>query len=130
MVIMNEPQNRVRTWMRAIGQATPSKPCIPDKDTCDLRVDLIDEELYELCEALSRKDMVETYDALNDLLYVVIGAAVACGMELQPGWLEVCRSNDTKVVDGFKDAAGKWRKGPSYEAPKLGPILKELEAHP
>ena len=124
---MNEPQNRVRTWMRAIGQETPDNPCIPDKATCRLRIDLIDEELGELYDALSAGDKVGTYDALNDLLYVVIGAAVACGMELQPGWLEVCRSNDTKVIDGYKDVAGKWRKGPSYQTPELGPILEKME---
>jgi predicted HAD superfamily Cof-like phosphohydrolase len=40
-------------------------PIIPDKKRCDLRVDLIQEELNELQQAIIDNDMVEVADALR-----------------------------------------------------------------
>jgi predicted HAD superfamily Cof-like phosphohydrolase len=46
------------------------------------RLDLIKEEILELTEAISQKDIKETLDALCDILYVVYGMACTFGINL------------------------------------------------
>lgn len=122
---MEIEEQQVKEFMMKSGQYCPFRPMIPDKDTRYLRVSLIQEELDELDLALSTHDLVEAADAIADLLYVVLGTAVACGIKIQPIWDEVHRSNMTKFIDGHKNADGKWVKGPSYTPANLGPIIAE-----
>ncbi len=44
--------------------------------------------------------VVEAYDAVLDLMYVVAGTAVAQGTQMAPGWVEVQRSNMAKFGPG------------------------------
>lgn len=48
----------------------------------ELRVALIREELSELAEALEQNDFIEVVDALADILYVVYGAGITHGINL------------------------------------------------
>lgn len=98
-------------------------PCIPDEKEQKLRVKLIQEELDELKEAFEKNDVVEVADALADLMYVVLGSAVTCGVNIEPVFMEVHRSNMTKK-GGYKDEHGKWVKPKTYEPAKLLPILE------
>lgn len=98
-------------------------PCIPDEKEQALRVKLIQEELTELAEGFKNSDVVEVADALGDLLYVVLGAAVTCGINLEPVFHEVHRSNMTKK-GGYKNEHGKLIKPATYEPVKLLPILE------
>ena len=82
------------------------------------RFRLIDEEKGELQTAWHQKDIVEIADALGDLAYVVLGTAVACGIEIGPILREIHRSNMTKEVGQFKPV-----KGPDYTPPSLRPLL-------
>ena len=63
----------------------------------ELRVDLIEEEVEELVEAIANKDMVEIADALTDILYVVYGAGHAFGIDLDECFTEVHASNMSKI---------------------------------
>ena len=47
-----------------------------------LRLDLIDEEIKELHEAITNNDIIETRDALADILYVVYGMADVLGINI------------------------------------------------
>jgi len=98
-------------------------PCIPDKKEQELRIKLIEEELTELQEGFQNNDVVEVADALGDLLYVVLGCAVTCGINLEPVFMEIHRSNMTKK-GGYKAENGKWVKPATYEPAKLLDILK------
>lgn len=109
-------------------------------DVRKLRVKLIAEELLELCAAFgielsimggkviiyrtSNCNLAEAYDATLDLLVVTIGTANAMGLDIEPGWQEVIRSNNTKFIDGHRREDGKWVKGPSYSPAQLGPIIE------
>lgn len=62
-----------------------------------LRYNLIDEELKEFNDATN---IYEVADALGDLLYVVLGAAVTYGIDLEPVFQEIHRSNMTKLWTG------------------------------
>jgi predicted HAD superfamily Cof-like phosphohydrolase len=116
-------QDNVEDFHREFHLKINFVPCIPEIHESDLRTGLIQEELDELEDAFKKKDVVEVADALGDLLYVVLGCAVTCGIDLEPIFHEIHRSNMTKV-GGHKNAAGKLIKPETYEPPKLLPILE------
>lgn len=117
----------VAEFMRKAGQEVPVKPKWPADETLDLRMDLILEEVEELGLAITDKDFVKYADGIIDLLYVVIGAGLAAGLNLEPFWQEVQRSNMSKFIDGYRREDGKWIKGPSYTPADLAPILEEQQ---
>ena len=91
----NETQ-QVKDWMRAFGQATPEYPQVPSIQTQCLRLKLIKEEMDELEKAFDSEDLVEIADAVADLLYVVLGAGVAAGIQpeqMEKVWQIVCERN-------------------------------------
>lgn len=79
------------------------------------------EEARETAEALAADDLIGTIDGLCDLLYVVYGTAVSIGLNLDPFFEEVHRSNMTKTPNGN----GKAIKGPNYSPPDLARVLRE-----
>jgi len=82
------------------------KPQIPDVGRCKLRVDLIREELKELEDAISQKDIVEIADALCDIQYVLSGAVLEFGMGAKfiDLFNEVHRSNMSKCCETEEEA--------------------------
>ena len=121
---MTKEQEKVREFHQVFEILINTEPTIADLDTRNLRRKLIAEELYELRDAFLANDIVKTADALGDLLYVVYGAGVALGIDLEPIFNEIHRSNMTKV-GGHKRADGKWIKPDSYEVANLEPIILE-----
>lgn len=125
---MELEQQQVKDFMLKAGQECPKYPGFPSFDVRMLREKLIREELNELYDAMFiTENMTEVYDAILDLLVVTIGCANAFGLTIDPGWAEVHRSNMSKFIDGHKREDGKWIKGPSFVAPKLGPIIEAME---
>ena len=59
---------------------------------------------------------------LADLLYVVYGTAVSYGIDMEPVFREVHRSNLSKV-GGYKRDDGKWVKPATYSPACLESIL-------
>ena len=88
------------------------------------RFHMTTQELSELEEAWLEMNKLKIADALGDLLYVVLGTAVAAGIELEPIFDEVQRSNMTKNPRGD---GGLHPKGENYEPPDLVPILVKQE---
>ena len=81
-------------------------PEIPSEKRCNLRVELIQEELNELQQAIIDNDIVEVADALCDIQYVLAGAVLEFGLQEKFADLfeEVQRSNMSKACDTLKDA--------------------------
>jgi len=69
-----------------------------------LRYDLIKEEVDELKEAIDNDDMVETIDALADILYVVYGAGASFGINLNKAFDMVHKSNMSKLCNTEEEA--------------------------
>ena len=112
----------VKTFMKTFGQMVRTKPQFPDKETTQLRYDLIKEELNELEQAMKTKDLKEVADALTDILYVTYGAGYAYGINLDKCFKEVQRANMSKLGNDGKpiyNEKGKVMKGPNYLEPKL-----------
>lgn len=107
------------------GQETPEKPIVPSLDVQDLRIDLHEEEaIHELEQAFFDDDRVKIADSIADSLVVILGTAVACGIDIEPVFQEVMRSNMSKFIDGYRREDGKWMKGPSYSPANIAPIIQ------
>ncbi|MBI3604324.1 MAG: hypothetical protein HY205_07765 [Nitrospirae bacterium] len=119
---MTDEQRMVEEFHRRFEILIGTTPSAPDEATKSLRVRLIQEEFEELQEALAGHDTAAMAKELADLLYVVYGTAVSCGIDMKPVFQEVHRSNMSKV-GGHKRADGKWVKPPSYSPANITPIL-------
>ena len=118
---MNKWQSMVKEFQQLALQEPRDKPSVISFNGMDLNAKLIGEELEEYLEA---NDIVGIADAIGDLLYVVLGAACQHGIDIDPIFHEIHRSNMTKFIDGHRRADGKWIKGPSYTPANLLPILQ------
>lgn len=92
----------------------------------EFRAKLIEEEAKETCDAIRAGDLVEAIDGLCDLLYVVYGAAVTFGVDLEPFFDEVHRTNLNKVENGSVRADGKLLKPEGWEPPRIAEMLRQL----
>lgn len=119
---MTDEQSMVEEFHRKFDIPVQARPAIPTGSTKELRVRLIQEEFDELKEALGQESLVAIAKELADLLYVVYGTAVSYGIDMEPVFQEVHRSNLSKV-GGYKRADGKWVKPPTYSPASLDPIL-------
>ena len=113
---------KVGDFMEAFGQSVEMEPTWPDFNIRELRLELIQEELEELSDAVADRDMIQIADALTDLLYVVYGAGHAFGLDLDECFEEVHRSNMSKLGENGRPIHredGKVMKGPGYFEPDL-----------
>tara|TARA_B100001057_G_scaffold344105_1_gene345064 strand:+ start:94 stop:465 length:372 start_codon:yes stop_codon:yes gene_type:complete len=114
--------DKVGTFMKTFGQEVKTKPSFSTDKINKLRIDLIQEELEELTEAMQRKDLLEVADALTDILYVTYGAGHSFGIDLDKCFNEVQNSNMSKLGKDGKpiyNESGKVMKGPNYFKPDL-----------
>ena len=117
---------KVGLFMTTFGQEVKKKATFSDDKTNNLRINLIEEELNEFKEAMSKKDLKEVADALTDILYVTYGAGHAFGINLDDCFEEVQKSNMSKLGDDGKpiyNNLGKVMKGPKYFKPNLNKFL-------
>jgi len=118
--------NKVKTFMNTYGQEVKNSPEFPDTKIVQLRIDLIQEELNELKEAINNNDIVEVADALTDILYVTYGAGHSFGVDLDSCFNEVQNSNMSKLGEDGKpiyNESGKVMKGPNYFKPNIKKII-------
>ena len=117
---------KVGLFMTTFGQEVKKKPSFSSYKINNLRISLIEEELNEFKEAVSKKDLKEVADALTDILYVTYGAGHAFGINLDKCFEEVQKSNMSKLGnDGepIYNEHGKVMKGPKYFKPNLKKFL-------
>ncbi len=114
----SSPASLVREFHAYVGSTVRSTASVA-VEGATRRCDLVEEEARELREAVEAGDVVATADALADLAYVVYGAALHFGIDLDRVLAEVHRSNMTKSPAGD----GKAIKGLTYEPPDLTQFL-------
>ena len=117
---------KVGLFMTTFGQEVKKKPSLSTDKINNLRIKLIEEELNELKEAISKKDLKEVADALTDILYVTYGSGHAFGINLDDCFEEVQKSNMSKLGNDGKpiyNEHGKVMKGPNYFKPDLNKFL-------
>jgi len=103
-----EPQalTSVSAFHNTFNVPVLSEPIIPSKERCALRINLIEEELKELKEAIEQDDLIEVADAFCDIQYVLSGAILEFGMgdKFKNMFDEVQRSNMSKVCKTIEEA--------------------------
>ena len=90
-------QKAVEAFMRAGGQTTSIIPEVPDPSIAERRIEMLREEVDELEDAVADIDIVEYADAIADIIYVALGAAVEAGIDIEPVIEEVIDSNNSKI---------------------------------
>jgi predicted HAD superfamily Cof-like phosphohydrolase len=120
---MNEQQRKVKEFHLKMGHSigVQSNPRLVD---IELRWKLIAEEFSELWTALENNDIVAVIDALCDLMYVINGAALTWGIDLEPFFNEVHASNMLKKGH-IRRSDGKIGKPEGWEPPRIAMLLKE-----
>jgi len=126
---MADEQAMVETFHRTFDIVVNPVPTVADRPTRGLRVALIQEEFEELKEALAAEDLSSIAKEMADLLYVVYGTAVSYGIDMDPVFREVHRSNMSKL-GGYKRDDGKWVKPSTYSPAHIEPILEEQRLVP
>lgn len=119
------PATYVAGFHEVYGLAARTVPGV-DVPERAMRMALIEEEVGELRDALDRGDVAATADALADITYVVYGAALTFGIDLDAVIAEVHRSNLSKLgADGrpVLREDGKVLKGPAYTPPDVAGVL-------
>lgn len=93
-----------------------------------IRLQLCQEELAELAEAMAQRSIVGCLDALTDMTYVVDGTYLTLGLGHYKAAAreEVHASNMSKLGEDGKPIisdAGRVDKGPNYRKPDLAAVL-------
>lgn len=112
----------VKRFMDACGQGRDES-----RETRDLRIALIDEEFTELIEAIGHGDKVLVAKELADLVYVVVGTAVAFGIPFNEVFTALQFSNMSKIGPDGKAtyrADGKVLKSEHYRPAE--PIIADI----
>jgi len=125
---MREAMALVLQFCEKFGVAYRTRPTLPSAEELKLRVKLILEEAHEFDDSAAIGDLVGMADALADLTYVVLQATLVCGIDLDPVFREVHRSNMTKVwEDGtvHRREDGKILKPPTYSPADVARVLGE-----
>ena len=129
--------NKVKEFMIACSQDTGNHKKSINRETAQLRLNLLLEELHELADAFGLEkyfqwllskhiddeiaqeekeiDNVAVLDANADLLYILYGTIIAAGQEklINPAFDDVHESNMSKTIIGFDEAvkqADKYNK--------------------
>jgi len=119
---MTDEQSMVEEFHRKFDILVQTSPTDASEDTRRLRIRLIQEEFDELKESMAAGNLAALAKEMADLLYVVYGTAVSYGIDMEPVFREVHRSNLSKV-GGYKREDGKWVKPPTYSPASIEPII-------
>ena len=117
---------KVGVFMKTFNQDVKDSSSLSTEKINSLRISLINEELEELKQAISEKNLTEVADALTDILYVTYGAGHAFGINLDKCFEEVQNSNMSKLGKDGKpiyNEFGKVMKGPNYFKPNLNKFV-------
>ncbi len=124
-----DPLNKVAEFHRTFQHPILERPAIPAPERCELRVNLLAEELEELRKAIDDRNLVEIADALCDLQYVLSGAILEFGLAGKFGDLfdEVQRSNMSKSCSSREEAEETARYYKSVRG--MDSYIQEVDGH-
>lgn len=123
----------VKEFHKCFGAPVSKGVHLSDRDLNNLRIKLLYEEYTELVREFNRPDgktpdPQKVTKELSDLLYVLLGAAIAWGLPLDQAFRQVHMSNMSKLgPDGepVRRGDGKILKGPNYFEPNLERLFDE-----
>ena len=99
---------KVKEFNNAFRLDIPSFPQLniftKDPSLVQLKQDLIIEEVEELKNAIKDKNIIEVADALGDILYVVYGAGITFGLDMDHIFALIHSSNMSKLCQSEQEA--------------------------
>lgn len=118
--------NDVKTCYEKFGMPLSSTPRDLPEDLLTHRIDFMQEELEEYCEANTPgdSDRAAAFDALLDLVYVAHGTALLHGFPWAEGWARVQAANMAKEPG----ATGRFGRDLIKPAGWMPPDLSDLVA--
>ena len=119
---MYAAQMKVRRFHEVFGCKRQDKPGHLGGKEQILRLQLIREELEELDSAMAAFDMEAIADGIGDLLYVVLGTAVAYGINIDPIFEAIHNANMAKLGGGMRPD-GKILKPEGWQPPDIRSLL-------
>ena len=119
---MNKQQLQVLEFHTKFGATVGDSPAIRN---LELRKSLIEEEFQEFVEAYEQRNLVGMIDAMIDLKYVIDGTFIAFGIDNEPFFDEVHRTNMLKVNGSTRDD-GKILKPEGWKEPRIKEMLDEM----
>jgi predicted HAD superfamily Cof-like phosphohydrolase len=116
--------NDIVEFHKEINQPYIINPSICNNTMKDLRENLISEEIIETINAIEEKDLAKIADGIVDSIVVLIGTALAYGIDIRPIWDEVHRTNMAKTINKTFRKDGKLLKPVGWMPPEILPILE------
>lgn len=103
---MNKTLTQVKEFHEAFKAPVLETPQIPSKDRCELRINLMQEELDEIKDCIKNNDLVGILDGLGDLLFVLNGSVHEFGLGniFDEAFDEIQRSNMSKACNSEEEA--------------------------
>ena len=119
----------VQEFYRLVGREIRFKPTvdIPHQEVTQIR-QLLLEEMAELTSAMKRNNLVDIADGLGDVVYVLYGAALQYGINLDRVLVAVHQANMSKPnSDGsiLRSQGGKILRGDAYNPPAIERALSD-----
>ena len=118
----------LREFHDRFNQPTQDRPMLVDSKRRQLRMKLLEEEYHDYRYAERGDDIIKIADALAGMLYVIGGTALEYGLPLDKLFLEIHRSNMTKLDDNKRPIIredGKVLKSPNYIKPDIAQVICE-----
>ncbi len=109
--------------------ARPDSPRLLSARERDRRVDLLKEEVKEYVDASEAGSAVEIVDGLIDTIYIALGTLSCMGLDAEPFWKEIHRTNMAKLDGHFDPVRGKWVKPEGWMPPRIFELLVEQGAN-
>ena len=122
--------NMVTTFHKTFGHPAPTEPTPLSKKRGEFRVELIQEEINELRDAINEGDQVEICDGLGDIIYLAVGTMVEMGLVGDIGHRIMNSIQDSNMSKACmtEDEARKFidetttEHGPLYEMEQVGEL--------
>ncbi|QIG62327.1 nucleoside triphosphate pyrophosphohydrolase family protein [Tenacibaculum phage JQ] len=126
---MKKKLKKVKEFHRAFNIPYNEIPTVEiSEQRKELRYELMKEENEEYLEAVKSGSLIDTADALGDMLYILCGTILEHGMQykIDEVFNEIHRSNMSKLENGkpIYREDGKVLKGSNYFKPNLTKILQ------
>lgn len=118
----------VRRFHKQYGVPTGGQFDIPQSR--QKRISLLYEEFQEYIAAENANDRVAVADALADIMYIICGTAIEYDIPLNEVFVEVHRSNMSKLTpDGkvLRREDGKILKPEGWTPPDIRKVLRDFE---
>lgn len=103
---MNDFIKKVKEFHLTFKAPVLKEPQIPEDNRSNLRINLIQEELNELKEAIKNNDIVEAADACGDIMVVLCGTILEFGLadKFDEIFENIHNSNMSKACSSLEEA--------------------------